>query len=138
MRLLMTATLLFAIAGCGDDNNSNGDGGSAADMSAGSGPDMFLLSRCGHYGDTGNSLGVGQFCTNQGPDCTANSKAKQCSAIFNGQTPSTDDAYFCSFQCFPMTDPPDVCGDAATCLCNAAGLCACIPTKCIPPGDGGA
>ena len=136
MRFVAITTLLFALGGCGDDSNS-GDGGSAADMSVAAGPDMFLLSRCGHVGDVGNSLGVGQFCTNQGPDCTANSKAKCCSAIFNGQTPSADDAYFCSFQCFPGTDPPDVCGDNAACLCNSTGACACIPTKCIPPGDGG-
>ena len=70
-----------------------------------------------------------------GAGSTGNGKATQCSALFNGQTPSPDDAYFCSFQCFPMTDPPDVCGENAACLCNTAGLCACIPTKCIPPGD---
>ena len=134
--LLTTVFLVLTVAGCGDDNKNNGDGGVAADLSASAGVDMFLLSRCGHYGDTGNSLGVGQFCTNNGPDCTANSKAKSCSALFNGQTPSASDTYFCSFQCM-ATDPPDVCGDNAECLCNSSNVCACIPTKCVPP-DGGA
>jgi len=128
----------LAIAGCGSSSNDNGDGsGGAADLSANaSSPDMELLSRCGHPGDVGNNLGVGKFCTNLGPDCTGNGKATMCSALFNGQTPSASDAYFCSFQCF-TTDPPDVCGDNAACLCNASNLCACIPTSCIPPGDGG-
>jgi len=136
--LLTTVVLVLAVAGCGDDSNNNsGDGGGAVDMAASTGPDMFLLSRCGHAGDVGNSLGVGALCTNDGPDCTGNSKAKSCSALFNGQTPSADDTYFCSFQCM-STDPPDVCGENAACLCNSSNVCACIPTKCIPPGDGGA
>jgi hypothetical protein len=134
--LLTTIVLALAVAGCGDDNKGGGDSGAPMDLSVAVGPDMFLLSRCGHPGDVGNSLGVGQFCTNQGPDCTANSKAKSCSALFNGQTPSADDTYFCSFQCM-ATDPPGTCGDNAACLCNSSGICACIPTKCIPPGDGG-
>jgi len=103
-------------------------------MSAAVGADMFLLSRCGHFGDTGNSLGVGQFCTNQGPDCSANSKAKSCSALFNGQTPSASDSYFCSFFC-AATDPPGTCGENARCLCNTSG-CACIHVRCIPNDAG--
>ncbi len=104
---------------------------------AAAGPDMALLSRCGHPGDVGNALGVGQFCTNQGPDCSTNSMAKSCSALLNGQTPSATDSYFCSFLC-TATDPPGTCGDNATCLCNASNACACIPTSCVPPADGGA
>jgi hypothetical protein len=131
---LALATVL-AVAGCGSSSN-NGDGG-AADLSVNAAsPDMALLSRCGHPGDVGNNLGVGKFCTNLGPDCTGNGMATMCSALFNGQTPSADDAYFCSFQCV-STDPPDVCGENAKCLCNASNLCACIPTSCVPPGDGG-
>jgi hypothetical protein len=129
--------LVIATAGCGDDANNNGDGSATADLSMPAGPDMALLSRCGHEGDTGNSLGVGKFCTNQGPDCTGNGMANLCSALFNGQTPSSDDTYFCSFQC-ALGDPPSVCGENAQCLCNASSQCACIPNKCVPAGDGGA
>jgi hypothetical protein len=137
MRLIGIALLLFAAA-CGDDsNNSSGDGGSADLSAAGNGVDMALLSRCGHPGDVGNSLGVGKFCTNTGPDCTGNGMATSCSALFNGQTPSATDAYFCSFQC-TAASPPGFCGEHAQCLCNASNLCACIPTSCVPPGDGGA
>ncbi len=134
-RVLVLA--LVAIAGCGNDNkSSSSDGGQDLSVAV-AGPDMALLSRCGHPGDTGNSLGVGQFCTNQGPDCTANSKAKLCSALVNGQTPSASDSYFCSFTC-QMSDPPGTCGENAACLCNSSGSCACIPQRCIPAGDGGA
>jgi hypothetical protein len=134
MRFFSIALVIFA-AGCGSDSNSSGDGGSADLSVAGNGVDMALLSRCGHPGDVGNSLGVGKFCTNQGPDCGGNGMATTCSAILNGQTPMPSDAYFCSFQC-QMTSPAGFCGENATCLCNALG-CACIPTSCIPPGDGG-
>lgn len=138
MRSLSIALLLFAAAACGSGSNNSDAAAAAADLSGvAPGADLGLLSRCGHAGDVGNSLGVGKFCTNQGPDCTGNSKAKSCSALFNGQTPMPTDAYFCSFQC-QMTDPPGTCGDNAVCLCNAMNICACIPTSCVPPGDGGA
>jgi len=134
-RSAASVLVLLVVAGCGSSSNS-GDGGSA-DLSAAAGPDMLLPTRCGHPGDVGNSLGVGQFCTNQGPDCSTNSKAKSCSALFNGQTPSPTDSYFCSFQCQP-TDPPGTCGENAVCLCDVTVICGCVPTSCIPPGDGGA
>jgi hypothetical protein len=130
---LIILALAGAVGGCGSSNN-NGDGGAPSDMSAVVGADMLLLSRCGHYGDTGNSLGVGQFCTNQGPDCSANSKAKSCSALFNGTTPSANDSYFCSFLC-ASTDPPGTCGENARCVCAAQG-CACIHVRCIPNDAG--
>src|SRR5437868_13101434 len=102
MRFFSIALVIF-VAGCGSDSNRSGDGGSADLSVAGNGVDMALLLSCGHPGDAGNSLGVGKFCTNQGPDCTGNGMATSCSALFNGQTPSPSDAYFCSFQCH-MTD----------------------------------
>ncbi len=131
-RLVVVLTLL-SVAGCGDDTTSAAN---RADLSVAAAPDMALLSRCGHPGDVGNALGVGKFCSNDGPDCSGNSMAKSCSALFNSQPPSPSDTYFCSFQC-QMSDPPGVCGDNATCLCNSLGVCACIPDACVPP-DGGA
>ena len=134
--LALLALVALAAASC-SSSDDHGDAGVTADLAMPSGPDMALLSRCGHPGDVGNSLGVGKFCTNQGPDCSGNGKAVSCSALFNGQTPAPTDTYFCSFQC-QSTDPAGTCGDNATCLCNAQNLCACIPTKCVPPSDGGA
>ena len=138
MRSLLVMLVLVAAA-CGDNaTNGTGDAGSSGDLSAVTGSaDLAFLSRCGHAGDVGNSVGVGRFCTNQGPDCTMNGKATTCSALFNGSTPSPTDSYFCSFQCL-MTDPAGSCGDNAECLCASSGLCACIPVSCAPQGDGGA
>ena len=130
MRLFAILALLLAACGSSSDQKDAG-----ADLAVPAGPDMSLLSRCGHPGDTGNSLGVGQFCTNQGPDCSGNSKATLCSALVNGQTPSPTDSYFCSFQC-QMTDPPGTCGENAACLCNSAGACACVPSRCIATDAG--
>lgn len=124
--------LALALAGCGNDNASAPDMSAPVDLSTGA--DMFLLSRCGHFGDTGNSLGVGQFCTNNGPDCSGNSKAKSCSAIANGQTPSANDSYFCTMFC-SSTDPPGTCGENARCVCNAQG-CICINVRCITTDAG--
>ena len=136
MRSLVVLVVAALAAACGS-SSKNGDGGAAAtDLSASAHVDMALLSECGHPGDVGNSLGVGKFCTNDGPDCTGNGMATTCSALFNGQTPSSSDTYFCSFQC-QSTDPAGVCGENATCLCNSANICACIPTVCVPPGDAG-
>ena len=136
MRLGPLFAFVLLAAACGSSSNGNNDGSAGTgDLSAASHVDMALLSRCGHPGDVGNSLGVGKFCTNQGPDCTGNGMATSCSALFNGQTPSSDDTYFCSFICDPTT--ANVCGENATCLCNSSNECACIPTACVPP-DGGA
>src|SRR5882757_7844184 len=121
MRLIGIALVVFAAA-CGSDSNGSGDGGSPDLSVAANGVDMAFLSRCGRPGDVGNSLGVGKFCTNQGPDCTGNGMATTCSALFNGQTPSATDAYFCSFQCM-STSPIGFCGENAQCLCNASNLC---------------
>ncbi len=132
--LLLLSLALVTAAGC-SSSDDHGDGGATADLAAPSGPDMALLSRCGHPGDVGNSLGVGKFCTNQGPDCGGNGMATLCSALTNGQTPMPTDTYFCSFLCQPTV--ANVCGENAACLCNSSGSCACIPTSCIPP-DGGA
>ena len=131
--ILLLSLLLTGVAGCGDDTTSNAANDMAMTMV---GPDMQLLSRCGHPGDTGNSKGVGKFCTNQGPDCGGNGMATLCSAITNGQTPSPDDTYFCTFTC-TLSDPPDFCGENATCLCSGLG-CACIPARCVTSTpDGG-
>lgn len=138
MRALCLVSAIVVV-GCGSSANDSAElgGGDGADLSATAGAgDLALLSRCGHPGDQGNSLGVGKFCTNQGPDCGGNGMATTCSALFNGQTPSSMDTYFCSFQC-TATGPPGVCGEGAACLCNASNVCACIPADCIPPGDGG-
>jgi hypothetical protein len=133
VRAMRAILCLVLVAGCGSTSTG---GDAAVSMDAAATGDMVVSnSRCGFPGDTGNSLGVGQYCTNQGPDCpSGGAHVLLCSALTNGSTPSPQDSYFCSFQC-QMSDPPGVCGENATCLCDTRG-CACIPTRCIP--DAGA
>lgn len=98
-----------------------------------SGGDMGeLLSRCGHPGDTGNSVGVGRFCR-AAADCASNSKATICSAMLNGKTPSANDTYFCTTTC--QQGDNSSCGEDATCLCMGP-VCACLPNRCAQT-DGG-
>ena len=121
MRSLLLAGAL--LAACGSSTN-NQDNSFVMDLS---GPDLALLSRCGHPGDTGNSQGVGLFCQ-QFSDCSGNLSAKFCSAIINSPTPSPNDSYFCTLSCSP-TDPPSVCGENAYCPCMG-GQCGCAPNRC--------
>ena len=115
MRAVVLALASMAI-GCGGDNN-NGGGTTAKDMTL----VHDLASVCGHPGDTGNSLGVGQYCTKL-TDCTANPKATLCTTL------GSDNAYFCTMTC----GGPDLggeCGESASCQC-AGGQCGCFPDRC--------
>jgi hypothetical protein len=92
------------------------------DMSAATGD---MLSLCGHLGDTGNNLGVGQYCQSSG-DCTG-STAHFCTAGFSPTS-------FCTIlNCLPDGGSPS-CGDnGAMCRCQGA-TCACVPGRCFNPG----
>jgi hypothetical protein len=118
MRLL-GVLMIMTLVGCGNS-------GGSPDM-AESG-DMALLSRCGHPGDPGNSIGVGKFCRT-GNDCTGPGlKTNVCSALGNGGTPMPSDTYFCTiYPCHPDAGTNE-CGDNAACVCQ--GPCACAPTGC--------
>lgn len=123
----MRAAILFgllALAGCGGDNP-----GTAHDMAM---PDLFVLSQCGHPGDTGNSLGVGQFCTTF-KDCGGSTNL--CSKIGNDPNgPNPKDTYFCTiYPCSPDAGTSE-CGENATCTCGDSGGmtgCACTPNRCL-------
>src|SRR4051812_19419821 len=103
MRTLACLGLL--VLGCGSSGGGSDMSMMSSDLSASSGDMTFCnsaggpLSRCGKPCDTGNSLGVGQYCTNANNPCGSNSMAKICSALLNAGTPSADDTYFCTFQC---------------------------------------
>ncbi len=90
------------------------------------------LSRCGHPCDTGNSLGVGLYCTIAQNPCAGTSMAKICSALVNGATPSADDAYFCTFVC-DSTKPDSQCGENARCSCMPGLGCGCTNDRCVQP-----
>lgn len=90
--------------------------------------DLTFLSACGHPGDKGNSLGVGQFCENLS-DCADNTRAKLCTTL------GDPDNFFCTFAC-KKDGPVDQCGESARCACSSGG-CGCFPTRCDEPSDGG-
>ena len=85
--------------------------------------DMSVHSCCGMPGDTGNSLGVGKYCTMLA-DCASNSMATLCTTIASTTT------FFCTFPCnMPVDGGTDPCGTGASCLCQTGG-CGCVPTSC--------
>ena len=117
--------LAMLAAGCSSASTNEGTADSGGDdAQAEAGP---LNSFCGFPGDTGNSLGVGQFCETV-YDCQQNSKATLCTQLGNPNT------YFCTFRCDPDAGA-GVCGENAICACS--GQCGCVPTRCVHHRDGG-
>ena len=137
----MTAALAVA---CSSSSSSSGgtDSGTPRDAVAGEtgSADSGATSACGHPGDKGNSLGVGQYCTSQ--DCP--STAPVCSVLNNTSEPANMQTFFCVLPCTACS-PAGFCGDGASCVCSSAG-CGCIPDSCSalipdagnPPCDAGA
>jgi hypothetical protein len=125
MRSWMLALLILGCDPGTTNNNNSLDMARPADLS---GP----LSQCGHPGDTGNSKGVGAYCTKIS-DCSGS--ANICSSLGNGANPSPDDTYFCTiYPCVP-DGGADLCGENAECVCSTGsggnGGCACTPTRCL-------
>jgi hypothetical protein len=104
----------LAIAGCGGEDTGGGT----------MPKDMTILhdmaSVCGHPGDTGNSLGVGEYCNNLST-CSHNSKATLCTIL------GSDNAYFCTMACSGAGSTE--CGENASCTCSG-GQCGCFPDRC--------
>ncbi|HUJ62757.1 MAG TPA: hypothetical protein VLX92_29850 [Kofleriaceae bacterium] len=111
------------LAACGSS------GGHGAPVDGPPAIDAFY-SACGHPGDTGNSLGVGKFCTTL-QDCADNSQATICSTLGNDPSTPQLDSYFCTALC-SASSPPGFCGDGASCMCGSAG-CGCAPSTCSAP-----
>ena len=82
-------------------------------------------SACGHPGDLGNSIGVGQYCTAQG---TCPSAMEVCSTINNPVEAADLQTYFCVLPCSPCS-APSFCGEGASCVCSLQG-CGCTPNAC--------
>lgn len=141
MRYLM-ALFVIIVVGCGDDSGTAdmaqdlavADQSTSTDQSAG---DMAFKSACGKPGDTGNSKGVGKFCTDSGgSDCAGNGQATACSTIFN--TGGPEDTFFCTLPapCDPQKSATDQCGENTLCQCRNLGgslLCGCTPDHCVVP-----
>jgi hypothetical protein len=119
------AAFLF-LANCnGSSTPPDGGAGVAPAITDAGWPDGGPLSACGHPGDVGNSIGVGQFCTAQG---TCPSASQVCSIINNPVEPANMQTYFCVLPCSPCA-PASFCGEGASCVCSAQG-CGCTPNTC--------
>jgi hypothetical protein len=122
MRLCVVLAALIA-AGCGDDTSKP-----AMDLSSAS-TDMTVYSVCAHPGDTGNSKGVGKFCTDS--NMCAGQAAIICSTVMPIPQGPTD---FCTLPCNPNDANPNApCGENASCTCldaNNPSLCGCVPDRC--------
>ncbi len=111
MKYISSLALLCALSGCDP----------AADQGP---PDLFFHTLCGRPGDTGNSLGVGRFCSEQS-DCRNNGKALLCTAV------ADQERFFCTMVC-AGDGGADACGESAACACQP-GACACVPKLCLGP-----
>jgi hypothetical protein len=85
------------------------------------------MSACGHPGDMGNSLGVGQYCNEQSDAAPACPTGLICSDIENSSEPANLQTFFCTLpECTACTS----CGTGASCVCQAPGACGCVPDTC--------
>ncbi len=100
---------------------------STADMASTHQPDMVFFSCCGQKGDTGNSKGVGKFCTVQA-DCSGTPSSTLCAAAYEPAKRS----YFCTIACSGTSDTT-TCGENATCTQDSSnpGLYGCVPNSCL-------
>ncbi len=86
-------------------------------------PPDAIDSICGFPGDTGNELGVGQYCETLN-DCTETEAAWLCSNIGDETT------FFCTKTCANEDAGVEVCGTGTTCTCGNGG-CGCTPDTCL-------
>ncbi|HEX4461430.1 MAG TPA: hypothetical protein VIA18_25795 [Polyangia bacterium] len=128
MRKLIVV-LALAMAGCGGSSKS-GTGGNGSAGGSSSAADMTMVdlwgpaSTCGHPGDKGNNVGVGQYCMSVN-DCPQT--APVCTDAENFLEPANAQTYFCTITC--TSGDNSKCGDNASCICQTIG-CACVPTSC--------
>jgi hypothetical protein len=122
MRILAFTLMALTLVGCGTTVTPQPQ--PDLSMVLPNGPDMVPYSTCGHPGDKGNSLGIGQYCVMFVGDCPNN---LFCSSAANANAPSP--TYFCTTSCStPGPDP--TCGENALCVCGKPGLCGCTPAYC--------
>ncbi len=115
MIIIIVASITAAMVACGSSSSPKKPD-AAVDAS-----DSF----CGHPGDTGNELGVGQYC-NTLTDCSSNAGAHLCATLGNPQ------AHFCTKTCVGSGSAGQ-CGTMATCECQG-GQCGCTPNSCLGSG----
>jgi hypothetical protein len=125
------ACLALLVIGCGDTSNP-ADMAAPPDMTMAP-PDMVAL--CGKPGDTGNSVGIGKYCTTNGTECMGNKMATVCSAAFFAGTNFCTLAGTCTCPAGMLScAAPANCAENTLCQCSTtgmtAGLCGCTPAAC--------
>lgn len=134
---LLLLTVSFGVVACGS-GGGGGTGGAGTGGHTGTGGHSTTSSSTGtgtstHTNecvlttDTGNTNGVGHYCTPGGGECSQFPLAGLCLADV-GQA-----EWFCTRIGCQMDSE---CGDNAVCHKEMAGS-ACIPSKCEPGGTGG-
>ena len=105
---LRLAALLLAVAACGGDDDDCPDTAVCDDPCA-----------------TGNSFGVGMYCTAGGGECadTPDRLAPFCTVDFDETAPA-----FCTRPCEPGNDL-EMCGEDAVCT-GQGGDTGCVPVAC--------
>jgi hypothetical protein len=119
MRLCLLFVALVSLGGCGGDTTQS----TPSDLAMSSVP-PDMVSVCGHAGDTGNSKGVGKYCT-MNSDC-AGQFAAICSTFMQ---PPQGTTYFCTTAC-DINATSNPCGENASCTCLSPGACGCVPDAC--------
>lgn len=111
---LLLLALVFAAGACGGDDDGDSDA-----CEGGTG--------CGEPCATGNSFGVGMYCTPGGGECgdTPSQLAPFCTVDFDPEAPA-----FCTRPCEPGNDL-EMCGEDALCMGDeGGGDTGCIPITC--------
>jgi hypothetical protein len=126
-----------ATAACSSNSASGADASTAGEDAGAADSCAPIESGCGQPCDTGNSLGVGLFCTGF-TQCNQTQQAHLCSSLNN--SPGNLPTYFCTFRCQALDAAtpegggfPTSCGENAECTCDNTGNCGCTPSRCLGP-----
>ena len=116
--MTIRALIIFIVTAAACDGSS-----STPDMPDAPSVDAYA-SECGHPGDLGNELGIGQFCASLG-DCSTTMAAPLCSSLGDRTT------HFCTKTC--TAGSTTACGTGAECVCNAGNQRGCTPSVSLTP-----
>jgi hypothetical protein len=113
----------LSVLACSDSTTSSG----SPDLLMSVSPDLSPASKCGVPTDTGNSKGVGKYCT-MPTDCPT---PLVCSKLFYPGT------FFCTLpsHCTPPVDTA-TCGENTVCTTDPNLGTGCTPAKCAPTPQG--
>ena len=108
-----------------DDDSSEQPGTPDAAFTGGPSPDAAVAGPlCAEPGATGNSKGVGEYCTAGGGECDDNDGATYCTIDYQDGAPP-----FCTMVCFGDS----TCAEGASCESDGGSLSGCTPSCLVAP-----